>query len=72
LIGEADRDFLFVLKDNQPDVLEAVTLRFAEASATAPDAKTVEKRGRRSLHDGFGSTSLRPPTMSVSGAISPG
>ena len=45
LILEADRDFLFVLKDNQPDVLDAVTLRFAEAAATAPDAKTVEKGG---------------------------
>ena len=57
LILEADRDFLFVVKDNQPDVLDAVTLRFAEAAATAPDAKTVEKKGVQIQHDGFGSTS---------------
>jgi hypothetical protein len=72
LIVEADRDFLFVLKDNQPDVLEAVTLCFAEAAAMAPDAKTVEKRGRRSIQESFGSTSQAPRTMSASSAISRG
>ena len=72
LILEADRDFLFVLKNNQPDVLDAVTLRFAEAAATAPDAKTVEKKGLRSIHDGFGSMSRRRPNMSVSSATSRG
>lgn len=72
LILEADRDFLFVLKDNQPDVLDAVRLRFAAAAATAPDAKAVEKRGRRSIHDGFGSMSLRQPNMYVGSAISRG
>jgi hypothetical protein len=72
LIIEADRDFLFVLKDNQPDVLEAVTLGFAAAATTAPDAQTVEKKGRRSRHDGFGSRSQRRRTMCVSSVISRG
>src|SRR3954470_16757358 len=72
LIVEADRDFLFVLKDNQPDVLDAVTLCFAEVAATAPDAKTIEKRGRRSIHESFGSTSQGLRTMCVNSAISRG
>jgi hypothetical protein len=72
LILEADRDFLFVLKDNQPDVLDAVMLSFAAATATAPDAKTVEKRGCRSIHGDFGSTIQGRPNMCVSGAISRG
>ena len=44
VILEADRDFLFAVKDNQPDLVEAVRASFA--AAQCPDVKTRRKRGR--------------------------
>ena len=42
---EADRDFLFAVKDNQPELLEAIKTSFHNAAEEPPDAKTVEKKG---------------------------
>ena len=51
---EADRDFLFAVKDNQPALLEAVLTSFRDAAAREPDAETVEKKGADSTPDGSG------------------
>src|SRR3954454_2763647 len=51
---EADRDFLFAVKDNQPDLLEARRTSFQTAAAEPPDAQSVEKKGSRSTRDGCG------------------
>ncbi len=47
VILEADRDFLFVVKDNQPDLLEAIEASFQDAAERPPDAETREKKGGR-------------------------
>lgn len=54
ILLEADRDFLFAVKDNQPDLLEAILTSFLAAAAREPDAKTVEKKGTKSTRDGSG------------------
>jgi hypothetical protein len=61
---EADRDFLFAVKDNQPELLEAVKTSFRDAAEAAPDAQSVEKKGPRSTRDGFGSGKVRRLTTS--------
>jgi hypothetical protein len=61
---EADRDFLFAVKDNQPDLLEAIQTSFHDALEQAPDAKTVEKKGPRSTPDGSGFGKVRRLTTS--------
>jgi DDE_Tnp_1-associated len=70
---EADRDFLFAVKDNQPELLEAIKTSFHDAAEQTPDAKSVEKKGSRSTPDGFGfgkvrrwTTSGRRPTSRAS------
>ncbi len=47
VILAAGRDFLFTLKDNQPDLLEAVQASFPDAEDQPPDAKTTEKKGAK-------------------------
>ena len=56
---EADRDFLFAVKDNQPELLEAIRTSFHDAAGQAPDAQTVEKKGPKSTPDGSGSETVR-------------
>jgi hypothetical protein len=51
---EADRDFLFAVKDNQPALLEAIQTSFNDATKERPDAKTAEKKGRNFTPDGSG------------------
>jgi DDE_Tnp_1-associated len=48
---EAERDYLFAVKDNQPDLLEALLTSFRAAAQGPPDAQTVEKKGPNSTHD---------------------
>ena len=43
VILEADRDFLFAVKDSQPDLVEAVRASFA--AAQCPNMETREKKG---------------------------
>jgi hypothetical protein len=59
VILEADRDFLFAVKDNQPDLHEAVQASFQDATAWSPDAKSVEKKGGKSTPGGSGSWRVR-------------
>src|SRR4051794_463805 len=64
VIREADRDFLFAVKDNQPDLLEAILTSFLDAQRRQPDAKAVEKKGRSCTPDGSGSSrGTRSPTF---------
>ncbi len=62
---EADRDFLFAVKDNQPELLEAILTSFRAAAAREPDAKTVEKKGTNSTPDGSGWSKARRSTTSA-------
>jgi hypothetical protein len=41
----ADRDYLFAVKDNQPDLLEAILTSLGDVAGREPDAKSVEKKG---------------------------
>lgn len=64
-ILEANRDFLFAVKDNQPNLHEAVQASFADAAERPPDARTVEKKGARSTAAGSGSWKARRSTTSA-------
>ena len=44
---EAGRDYLFAIKDNQPDLLEATQTAFADATPATADAGSREKKGAR-------------------------
>ena len=59
VILQEGRDFLFAVKDNQPDLHEAVQASFRGADSRPPDAKTVEKKGARSTPAGSGSWKVR-------------
>jgi hypothetical protein len=70
---EADRDFLFAVKDNQPDLHEALRSSFGDAADRPADAKAAEKKGAKSTPAGSGSwrarrspTSARRPRSPVS------
>ncbi len=47
LIVEARRDYLFAVKNNQPDLHEAVPTAFADATPATADAGSREKKGAR-------------------------
>jgi hypothetical protein len=58
-------DYLFQIEANQPDVLEALKLCFAEAPPSRPAHQVTEKRGPMSKPASCGST-WRLPTTSAS------
>jgi hypothetical protein len=63
VILEADRDFLWAVKDNQPDLLEAVRASFRDAPDRPPDEQTRDKKGARSIPVSSGSSRVgRSPT----------
>jgi DDE_Tnp_1-associated len=57
LIIEAARHYLFAVKDNQPDMMEAMHTTFDSAEPSTADAQTREKRGPWSKPVGCGSSS---------------
>jgi hypothetical protein len=59
VILDADRDFLFAVKDNQPALLEAILTSFLDAERREPDAETAEKKGGNCTPDGSGSWRAR-------------
>jgi DDE_Tnp_1-associated/Transposase DDE domain len=65
VILDADRDFLFAVKDNQPDLLEAVRASLDAAAARRPDVETREKKGGRSTPESFGSGRAKTSTTSA-------
>jgi hypothetical protein len=54
LIVEAGRHYLFAVKDNQPDMMEALHTTFDRVGPATADAQTREKRGRWSTRGGYG------------------
>jgi hypothetical protein len=61
----ADRDFLFAVKDNQPDLLEAVQTSFQDVVGRPPDADSREKKVARSTPASSGSSRARRSTTSA-------
>src|SRR3954454_14073664 len=53
-ILEADRDFLFAVQDNQPDLHEAGRAGFGAVADRPADAKAAEKEGAKSTPAGSG------------------
>ena len=53
-------DYLFQVKANQPDMLDALKTCFAEASSARPAHETAEKKGIAAMPAGFGSTCTTP------------
>ncbi len=65
VILEADRDVLFAVKDNQPDLHEAVRASSRGAADRPPDAKAAEQKGARSIPAGSGCWRARRSPTSV-------
>ena len=61
IIG-AGRDYVLVIKSNQPDLLETATTAFADATAESADATVLEKSAARSRRGASGATRRRPTT----------
>ncbi len=59
VILEADRDFLFAVKDNQPALLEAILTSLGDVAGREPDAKSVEKKGPSCTSGSSGSRRAR-------------
>lgn len=70
LILASGHDYLFQIKANQPDILDAAQTCFAAAEDRAADATTREKKGGAEKLVFFGST-WTTPFMSASGWVLP-
>jgi hypothetical protein len=66
LLQEYGCDYLFQVKANQPDMLEALETCFFQETPTPPADEVTEKRGPTKRLAGFGSTSTMP---SISGNV---
>jgi hypothetical protein len=71
VVLDADRDFLFTVKDDQPGLLEAIEAGLRDADARPPDAETAEKEGGRSTPASSGSRRARRSLMSARRPLSP-
>jgi hypothetical protein len=72
VILEANRDFLFAVKDNQPDLMESLrTSLDAAAVARRPDVQTTEKKGAGSTSASSGSKRGRTSTTSEKRPVFP-
>jgi hypothetical protein len=63
VLKEHSCDYLFRIKDNQPDILDAATTCFAEVDPDNPDHQTVEKRGLTSKSEKSGAMLTMPNTF---------
>ena len=70
LIVASGHDYLFQIKANQPDILDAAQTCFAQAESRPPDVHTQEKKGGAERIVFFGST-WTTPLMSASGWVLP-
>lgn len=61
-IIDAGRDYVLVIKDNQPDLFETAKTAFADATADSADATVLEKSAGRSRRGASGVTRPRPTT----------
>ena len=57
LLQEHGCDYLFQVKANQPDMLDALETCFFQETPTPPANEVLEKRGSTKRHAGFGLTS---------------
>lgn len=71
VILDADRDFLFAVKDNQPGLLEAVQASFGAVATQPPDAETRGKKGAKSTPASSGSSMARRSPTSAKRPHSP-
>jgi len=71
VILEADRDFLFAVKDNQPALLEAILTSLGDVAGREPDAKSVEKKGPSCTPESSGSRRVRRSPTSARRPSSP-
>lgn len=60
LLQEHGCDYLFQVKANQPDLLDALETCFFQTFPVRPAHEVTEKRGSVRRHAGFGSTSTTP------------
>lgn len=70
LVVSSGHDYLFQIKANQPDILEAAQCCFAQAEDRETTAQTREKKGARRKLVFFGST-WTTPNMFASGWVLP-
>jgi len=56
-LQEQECDYLFQIKDNQPDMLEAAKACFSKVDLDKPDDVSVEKRGPMLKYENSGATS---------------
>jgi hypothetical protein len=66
VLQECGCDYLFQVKENQPDILDAAKTSFAEVTPWNPDAAELKKKGAESKSAKYGVT-LMMPNMSVNG-----
>jgi hypothetical protein len=66
VLKEHGCDYVFQIKANQPDILDAAKTCFAKVDPDHPDDQTVEKRGSMSKYARFGAT-RKMPNISASG-----
>jgi hypothetical protein len=66
LLQEHGCDYLFQVKANQPEMLDALETCFFQETPVKPSHEVVEKRGSIKNRAGFGSTSTMP---TISGSI---
>lgn len=66
LLQQHGCDYLFQVKHNQPDMLEALRTCFAAAASARPQHEVIEKRGDMSRPAGCGSTC---PTPRISASV---
>jgi DDE_Tnp_1-associated len=71
VILEADRDFLFAVKENQPALLEAILTSLGDVAGREPDARTVEKKGTSCTRGSSGSRRARRSPTSARRPASP-
>jgi hypothetical protein len=65
VILESGRDFLFTVKDNQPDLLEALRTSFHGAESRPPDAETTDKKGAKLTAANSGSSRAKRSNTSA-------
>lgn len=69
IIVDSKHDYLFQLKANQPDMLEATRSSFAAAEQRPPDAEVRKKRGAPPTCVVFGSTWRTPDGSEITWAL---
>lgn len=70
-ILDVDCDFLFAVKDNQPDLVEAIRASFEDVATQSPDVETKEKKGEKFTHASSGYSTAKRSTSFAKQPVSP-